>query len=428
VVLPAVRDIELQDAIQRIALRFPAAYGRPRISAELKRQGFQVNHKRVGRILREDNLLCLRKKNFHVTTNSKHGFTVYPNLTRNFVPTARNQLWVADITYIRLAEEFVYLAVVLDAYSRLLTQYIGHLKAQKKPSAYVIEKCVNAHIRPFFGAKKVARLQTTDFERYREMRTSGVGAVSNATVDHDFTYWKAALSLEYKKTPSRVIKVPHIPKSGEDNVRQGFLEFDGYEKVLAAVPVSLKGLFVVGYHVGNRKGALLDLKWSQVDFKHKVIRFIRVQNHKSAPVAAPIYGDMVEWLRKQKAFRDEHFPNSEFVFYWYPVDCEIAPESKKGHGGRRGTPGAPIKSFYDSWRSAVALAGVPDLLFHDLRRSAVRNMVEKIKMSEKRAMVISGHITRSCFDRYHIVSLDDIQESGEKMDRWVREQRSQKEE
>jgi len=116
---PAVRDTELRDAIQRIALRFPA-YGRPRITAELKRQGWTANHKRVGRILREDNLLCLRKKKFHSTTDSKHGFPVYPNLTRNFAPVARNELWVADITYIRLAEEFVYLAVVLDAYSRLV--------------------------------------------------------------------------------------------------------------------------------------------------------------------------------------------------------------------------------------------------------------------------------------------------------------------
>lgn len=116
---PAVRDAELRDVIQRIALRFPA-YGRPRITAELKRQGWKANHKRVGRILREDNLLCLRKKKFHSTTDSKHGFPVYPNLTRNFVPATRNQLWVADITYIRLAEEFVYLAVVLDAYSRLV--------------------------------------------------------------------------------------------------------------------------------------------------------------------------------------------------------------------------------------------------------------------------------------------------------------------
>ena len=310
----------------------------------------------------------------------------------------------------------------------LLTQYVAYLKAQKKPSAYVIEKCIEAHIRPFFGTKKVAKLQTIDFERFREIRTAGPDAVSNATVDHDFTYLKAALLLEYRKTPSRVIKVPHIPKSGEDNVRQGFLEFEGYEKVLCELPLSLKALFVVGYHIGNRKGVLLVLKWNQVDFKQKVIRFIRMQNRKPVPVAAPIYGDMDEWLCRQKAFRDQHFPNCEFVFYWYPVDCEIAPGSKKGHGGKRGIPGTPIKSFYDSWRSAVQLAGVPDLLFHDLRRSAVRNMVEKIRMSEKRAMVISGHRTRSCFDRYHIVSLEDIQESGEKMDRWVKEQRAERDE
>jgi transposase InsO family protein len=116
---PAVKDVDLRDAIQRIALQFPA-YGRPRITAELKRQDWNVNHKRVGRILREDNLLCLRQRKFQVTTDSRHGFPVYPNLTRKFVPSARNQLWVADITYIRLAEEFVYLAVVLDAYSRLV--------------------------------------------------------------------------------------------------------------------------------------------------------------------------------------------------------------------------------------------------------------------------------------------------------------------
>jgi transposase InsO family protein len=114
-----VRDVELRDLIQRLALRFPA-YGRPRLTAELKRQGWAVNHKRVGRILREDNLLCLRKRKFLVTTDSKHDFRVYPNLTRKFVPATVNQLWVADITYIRLEEEFVYLAVILDAYSRLV--------------------------------------------------------------------------------------------------------------------------------------------------------------------------------------------------------------------------------------------------------------------------------------------------------------------
>lgn len=303
----------------------------------------------------------------------------------------------------------------------LLSQYVAHLKAQNKPAAYVIEKCVEANIRPFFGAIKVARLETGHFERYREMRAK---KVSNVTVDHDLAYLKSALLLEYKKTPSRVVKVPHIPKSGEDNVRSGFLNFDGYEKVLAQLPDSLKCMFVVAYHIGNRKGALLELKWRQVDFPNSVVRFMQMRNRKPVPLAAPIYGDMNEWLRRQKAYRDQHYPECEFVFFWYPVDCEIDPDLKSGHGGRRSEPGSCIRRFDQSWKTAVKDAGFPELLFHDLRRSAVRNMVEEIGMSEKRAMEISGHKTRSCFERYHIVPLADIQESGKKMDRWMKEQRA----
>ena len=110
-------DPDLRDEIQRIALEFPC-YGRPRITAELKRRGWKVNHKRVARIMREDNLLCLRRKKFMVTTDSRHGFPVYPNLAAGMELTGLNQLWIADITYIRLETEFVYLAVVLDAFSR----------------------------------------------------------------------------------------------------------------------------------------------------------------------------------------------------------------------------------------------------------------------------------------------------------------------
>lgn len=111
------RDVELRDAIQRIALEF-SSYGRPRITEELRRRGWRVNPKRVYRILREDNLLCLRKRKFVVTSDSSPGLTIYPNLAGDQVPSAIDQLWVADITYIRLEREFVYLAVVLDAFSR----------------------------------------------------------------------------------------------------------------------------------------------------------------------------------------------------------------------------------------------------------------------------------------------------------------------
>ena len=110
-------DMELRDAIQRIALEWPS-YGRPRITAELRRRGWTVNPKRVHRLMREDNLLCLRKRKFVVTTDSNHGRKVYPNLAEKMTLTGVDQLWVADITYVRLQEEFIFLAVILDAYSR----------------------------------------------------------------------------------------------------------------------------------------------------------------------------------------------------------------------------------------------------------------------------------------------------------------------
>lgn len=110
-------QMELRDEMQKIALESPA-YGYRRITAELQRRNFAVNHKRVLRLMREDNLLCVRRRSFVTTTDSRHPFPVYPNLARAMQPTAINQLWVADITYIRLREEFVYLSVVLDAFSR----------------------------------------------------------------------------------------------------------------------------------------------------------------------------------------------------------------------------------------------------------------------------------------------------------------------
>jgi putative transposase len=109
--------MDLRDAIQRIALAWPS-YGRPRITAELRRQGWKVNPKRVYRLMREDNLLCVRKRKFVVTTDSHHSRRIYPNLAPDMILTAPNRLWRADITYIRLRDEFVFLAVILDAYSR----------------------------------------------------------------------------------------------------------------------------------------------------------------------------------------------------------------------------------------------------------------------------------------------------------------------
>ena len=114
---PRQADVEVRDLIQRIVLE-NRCYGYRRVTAELGRRGVVVNHKRVSRLMRLDNLLAVRQPRFVFTTDSRNTYAVYPNLAARLVPTAVNQLWVADITYVRLRETFLYLAIVLDAYSR----------------------------------------------------------------------------------------------------------------------------------------------------------------------------------------------------------------------------------------------------------------------------------------------------------------------
>jgi putative transposase len=129
---PLVQETALRDAVQRLAIAH-RHYGYRRITALLKRDGWVVNHKRVARILREDNLLCLRKPLFRPpTTDSRHSWRVWPNLAKHLKPMAIDQLWVADITYVRLGEAFVYLAVILDAFSRKVVGWAmaDHLRAE----------------------------------------------------------------------------------------------------------------------------------------------------------------------------------------------------------------------------------------------------------------------------------------------------------
>ena len=129
---PRQEEMAVRDAIQRVALEHRRHYGYRRIAAELRREGLVVNCKRVLRLMREDNLLCLRSRPFvPQTTNSRHGWQVVANLARGMVPSGLDQLWVADITYIRLAEEFAYLAVVIDAFSRRVVGWAlaTHLQA-----------------------------------------------------------------------------------------------------------------------------------------------------------------------------------------------------------------------------------------------------------------------------------------------------------
>ncbi len=166
----AERDVALRDAVERIVLAFPG-YGYRRVTRALAREGWPVNHKRVLRVMRQESLLCQLKRRFVATTDSGHALRTYPNLAAGFEPTGPDQLWVADITYIRLPTAFAYLACILDAWSRrcvgwhlsrtidtrLTRTALDHALAARQPAAGLIHHSDQGV--QYAGGEYVARLE-----------------------------------------------------------------------------------------------------------------------------------------------------------------------------------------------------------------------------------------------------------------------------
>jgi integrase len=180
----------------------------------------------------------------------------------------------------------------------------------------------------------------------------------------------------------------------ENNTRTGFLEYAEYVAVRDQLPWYAKSLFVVAYHVGGRRGELTSIHWSQVDLEAKQIRLHGNQTKNKKPRTLPIYGDMKEWLVESKRIRDERLPGCPWVFY-------------TGEGER-------LYWFYDAWDAACIRAKLAGLLFHDLRRSAVRNM-ERAGIPRNIAMSISGHRTESVYRRYDIVVEKDFTDASSRL-------------
>jgi integrase len=255
----------------------------------------------------------------------------------------------------------------------LIDLLVDDYEFRKLRSLSVVKWRADVHLRPAFGQLAAASFTVRDVKRYVERRrAAGAG---DATINRELSILRRGFTLAMQNDPPLIARAPHIPKLEEDNVRQGFLEPLQYEAVLTELPARLKALFVVAYHVGCRKGELLKLRWEQVDFAGHAIRLTKGQTKGKAAQTLPIYGDMERWLRSQADNRPEGCP---WVFYY-----------------RLG----PVGSHLDGWAEACERAGVEGLLFHDLRRSAVRNM-KRAGVGDVEAMRISGHKTRAIFDRY----------------------------
>ncbi len=259
------------------------------------------------------------------------------------------------------------------------------------------QPAVESALRPYFGKYRIPQITTARLQSYQAKRKRDGRA--NATVNREMALMRRAFNLGKRATPAKVSVVPHFPMLPENHVRKGFLEKDAYLKLLGELRSELKGLLVVGYHVGCRAGELLRLRWDQVDLAAGRISLYAGETKNDEGRQLPIYGDMLATLRALRDDRDASFPRCKWVFH---------------RNGRQ------IKRFSVSWDKACERAGVPELLFHDLRRSAVRNMV-RAGVPERVAMAISGHKTRAIFDRYNIVDDKDLTEAGDRLTRFLGE-------
>jgi integrase len=217
---------------------------------------------------------------------------------------------------------------------------------------------------------------------------------SNATINRELAIVRHGFKLGALQDPPLVHRQPAIPELEEDNARQGFIEREQYQVLLGELPESLRALFVCGYHTGARKNELRRIKWDQVDFEGRAIRLSAGHTKGTQARTLPIYGEMEHWLRKQQETAPER---NEFVFH--------------------GSHGHPVDNHLLGWAEACARAGFAGLLFHDLRRSAVRNM-KRAGIQDVVAMKISGHKTRSVFDRYNIVDESDVSGAAEKLEQY----------
>jgi integrase len=281
---------------------------------------------------------------------------------------------------------------------------------------------IEHHLRPYFRGRRAASVSTEAVKKYVAFRRSNdqgtrpyrgrlnevkqipIQPACNATINRELAMLKHAFYLGWKSTPRKVADVPFIPMLEEHNVRKGFFVHDEFIALRAALPEYLRPVLTFAYYTGCRRGEILTLKWSQVDLSERVVRLEPGTTKNDEARILPLTTELYETLAMQKSIRDAKFPDCSWLFF--------------------NESGGKIGRFQRSWRTACETAGIaagedePERLFHDLRRSGVRNLI-RAGVPESVAMRISGHKTRSVFERYNIVSERDLHEAARKLETYV---------
>ena len=261
-----------------------------------------------------------------------------------------------------------------------------------------------SHLNETFKGMKVTSIDTPYIKRYIEKRMEEGAA--NATINRELSALKRMLMLGAKLTPPKVSRVPFIPMMKESNPRKGFFEHEEYLALMNVLPGYLKAVVTFAYKVGWRKGEIINLTWSQVDRKDWIVYLNPGETKNDEGRTVYLDTELKEVFKKQWELRKK---GGRLLPYLFP-NCEV-----KGK----------IKNFMRSWKTACEDAGLNGKLFHDFRRTAVRNMV-RAGIPERVAMMISGHKTRSVFDRYNIVNDADLKEAAQRQERYIKKQNKHK--
>ena len=274
-----------------------------------------------------------------------------------------------------------------------------------------LRRKIQQHIEPIVGKERAIQFGTRHVKRYITRRQRE--EASAATINRELNVIRRGYTLAHRSDPPLVTRMPYIARLAENNVRRDFMEYDQYLALRAELPFHWALFLVIAYNTGvrlsevlgdNRRERLKEpLRWDRIDRVAKRMYFPDTKNGEARIV--PFIGDMEEWIEMAWEDHVQNWPECPYVIQKH---------------------GKPVYDPRKAWNKACLTVGIPNLWRHDMRRSAVRNF-DRSGVSSKIATAISGHKTRSVYDRYNIVADRDLSDAAQKMDVYLEAKREQAE-
>jgi integrase len=290
----------------------------------------------------------------------------------------------------------------------LLSLALKTAEIQKRKSMYEAKRYVHL-LKKHFGAIRASNVTTENVTDYRRKRQCGWPdakreKVSDHTINKELGFLRRSFRLGLKQDPPLVTRVPNFEMTPDDHIRKGFLDIEGFKALRGILPDHWKVMLCVGFFTGMRAGEILGLRWEQVDFSAGTISLNMGETKNGEGRTVPMIPELREVLERWWMESRAQWPACPWV-----IHCR----------------GTRTMNYRKSWMKACETAGLTGLLFHDIRRSAVKNLIQA-GIPQVVAMAISGHKTTSMFNRYAIVDKTDLELATVKLSAYLKEKESEK--